>query len=58
MLFGIGKKTFLNVPRESPACRYLTAPSTVLGSVPIRVMTESLRTLPFLLPLPLPLSFF
>ena len=37
------KKTFSTVPLKSPACRYLTAPSTVSGSVPIRVMAESLR---------------
>ena len=36
-------KMFLNVSRENPVCRYLTAPSTVSGSVPIRVMAESLR---------------
>ena len=58
-LFGIGKKTFLNVPRESPVCRYLTALSTVSDNVPIRVMAESLLILPFpFLLLPLPLSSF
>lgn len=36
-------ENFVRAFRESPASRYLTAPSTVSGSVPKRVMAESLR---------------